>query len=160
MQENVYTLLALCIEKAQLTIDDVRRLHASRFSLINLVSDMIDRCAGAGPTWNHIPEFWHGNESIPTTVYIEPTRSLFQFVIYGELFTSSMRTFIEPNSKLPWFDQDFRMDYIIYCILDALCHNDGLHGFQKTMMPIGPYADQPEGNGLMPEDCRDQVALH
>ncbi|KAL8642105.1 MAG: hypothetical protein Q9228_001163 [Teloschistes exilis] len=160
MREGVYSLLALCIEKAQLTMDDIRRLHASRFSLIIPVSDMIDRCAGAGPTWNHIPEFWHGNESIPTTVYIEPTRSLFQLVIYGELFASSMRAFIEPISKLPWFDHDFRMDYIIYCIPDALCHNYGLHGFQKTMMPIGPYADQPKGNGLMLENCRDQVALH
>ncbi|KAL8627526.1 hypothetical protein Q9189_006757, partial [Teloschistes chrysophthalmus] len=158
MQEGVCGLLALCMEKAQLTMDDIRRLHASRFSLINPVSDMIDRCAGW--TGDQIPNFWHDDGSNLSAVLIEPTRSLFQIVIYGELFASSMRAFIEPSSNLPWFDHDFRMDYIKYCIPDPLCHSYKLSGFEMTVIPIGPYADQPEGNGWMPGNRTDQVGLH
>lgn len=153
LQEGVYSLLDLCIEKAELTMDDIRRLHASRFSLINPVSDMIDRCAGA--QWYQNPEFWYGGVSNPATISIEPARSLFQFVIYGELFASSMRAFLEPRSNLPWFDHDFRMDFIKYCIPDPMCQSyEGM-----TVLPIGAYGTQSEESELMPERDCDQVGL-
>ncbi|KAI4256308.1 MAG: hypothetical protein LQ352_002142 [Teloschistes flavicans] len=134
-------------------MDDIRRLHASRFSLINPVSDMIDRCAGA--QWYQNPEFWYGGVSNPATISIEPARSLFQFVIYGELFASSMRAFLEPRSNLPWFDHDFRMDFIKYCIPDPMCQSyEGM-----TVLPIGAYGTQSEESELMPERDCDQVGL-
>ncbi|KAL8694131.1 MAG: hypothetical protein Q9218_001184 [Villophora microphyllina] len=157
MQQGVYSLLDLCVEKAQLSMDDIRRLHATRFSLINPISDMIDRCAGS--QWYATPNFWQGGVSNPATIFLEPTKSLFQFVIYGELFASSMRAFIEPRLDLPWFDHDFRMDYIKYCIPDHMC--ESYQGM--TVLPIGPYADLTREtdwkNDLMPLRDQDQVGL-
>ncbi|KAL9598568.1 MAG: hypothetical protein Q9219_004399 [cf. Caloplaca sp. 3 TL-2023] len=134
MQKGVYSLLDLCVDKAQLTMNDIRRLHLSRFSLVNPISDLIDRCAG--PQWSATPNFWQGGVSNPVTISIQPTRTLFQIIIYGELFASSMRAFLEPELDLPWFDHDFRMDYIKYCIPDAYCQSYD----DMTVLPIGPYA--------------------
>ncbi len=81
MQEGVYSLLDLCVDKAQLSVDDIRRLHATRFSLTNPISDTIDRCAGV--RWTETPDFWTGGVSNPNTTFLEPTRALFQMIIYG-----------------------------------------------------------------------------
>jgi len=157
MQEGVYSLLALCVDKAQLSMDDIRRLHATRFSLINPLSDMIDRCAGT--QWYAAPDFWNGGVSDPNTISLEPTRSLFQIAIYGELFASSMSAFLEPELGLPRFDHDFRMDYIKYCIPDPMCGSyEGM-----TVLAVGPYIklDEPSThNKLMPEHNLDQVNLN
>ncbi|KAL8765747.1 MAG: hypothetical protein Q9209_007254 [Squamulea sp. 1 TL-2023] len=143
MQGGIYMLLNLCVDKAGLTMDDIRRLHASRFSLINPVSDMIDRCAD--PQWISTPDFWNGGVSNPATVSLEPARTLFQIVIYGELFASTMKAFLEPSLSLPHFDQEFRMDFIKYCIPDSMCQSyTGV-----TVLKVGPYAGI--NNELMPQ---------
>lgn len=108
MQEGVYSLLALCVDKAQLTMSDIRRLHATRFALINPISDMIDRYAGV--QWTETPDFWTGGVSNPNTTFLEPTRALLQMIIYGELFASSMSAYLDPELGLPRFDHEFRMD--------------------------------------------------
>lgn len=98
MQEGVFSLLALCVDKAQLSTDDIRRLHATRFSLINPVSDLITtvwRLSGK------FSEYIICGESSPPSISLEPTRSVFQFIIYGELFASSMRACLEPELGLP-----------------------------------------------------------
>lgn len=74
-------------------MQDVRRLHLSRFSTLNPTIDMIDRCAG--PQWSVKPGFWDGGVSDAETIDVEPERSLFQIVIYGELFGGTMQAFIE-----------------------------------------------------------------
>lgn len=157
MQEGVYSLLALCVDKAQLSMDDIRRLHATRFSLINPVSDMIDRCAGT--QWYETPDFWTGGVSDPGTISLEPIRSLFQIVIYGEFFASSMRAYLEPEMGLPRFDAEFRMDYIKYCIPDRTCESyDGM-----TVLPVGPYAEQDDAsthNEMMLEEDVEQYSLN
>ena len=116
-QGGIDALFELCVCKAGTTMDDIRRLHASRFTLINPISDMIDRCAGK--QWNAIPEFWDGGVSEPATVTVDADRSLFQIIIYGELFRSSMRAAIEPSLNLPRFDLDTRLEFIKYCIPTA-----------------------------------------
>ncbi|KAL8790088.1 MAG: hypothetical protein Q9213_000790 [Squamulea squamosa] len=142
IQGGIYTLFNLCVNKAGLTMDDIRLLHASRFSLINPVSDMIDRCAG--PQWISTPDFWNGGVSNPATVSLEPARALFQIVIYGELFASTMKALLEPRLSLPCFDQEFRMDFIKYCIPDPMCQSyTGV-----TVLKVGPYAGT--NNELMP----------
>ncbi|KAL8726954.1 MAG: hypothetical protein Q9166_006375 [cf. Caloplaca sp. 2 TL-2023] len=152
LRGGVYHLLDLCVNKAGLTMDDIRRLHAARFSLINPVSDMIDRCVG--PQWLSTPEFWSGGVSNPATVSLDPARSLFQIIIYGELFASTVQAFLEPSASLPRFDQEFRMDYIKYCIPDRSCRSyTGM-----TVLEVGPYA----GDGyelLLQESVADQVGL-
>ncbi|KAI4178371.1 MAG: hypothetical protein LQ346_007477 [Caloplaca aetnensis] len=158
LRHGVHTLLDLCVSKAGLTMNDIRHLHACRFSLINPVSDMIDACAG--PRWLSTPNFWQGGVSAPATVFLEPTRALFQIVIYGELFASSMDAFLHPRLSLPRFDQEFRMEYIKYCIPDLGCESyypwDGCDGM--TVYEIGPYAD-PYNEALMPQCESDQEGL-
>lgn len=107
-------LLELCIFTAGLWMADIRRLHSSRFSTINPVSDMIDRMAGV--QWHATENFWVGGVSESATVDVEPAHALFQIVVYDELFASSMRAALEPTSSLPRFDFDMRPDYISYCI--------------------------------------------
>lgn len=155
MQEGVDSLLALCVDKAQLSMDDIRRLHATRFSLINPASDMIDRCAGT--QWYETPNFWTGGVSNPATVALEPARSLFQIIIYEELFASSMRAFLNPELGLRRFDREFRMDYIKYCMPDRRCESyDGM-----TVLPIGPYAKRNNASNhnesMLEDDVEDDL---
>lgn len=151
IQGGVYSLLDICVEKAGLTMDDIRRLHASRFSLINPTSDMIDRCAG--PQFMSTSDFWNGGVSNPATISLEPTRALFQIIIYGELFASTMQAFLEPDRALPRFDQEFRLDFIKYCIPDSMCSSyTGV-----TVLEVGPYVGT--NNELMPQKESDQVGL-
>lgn len=96
---------------------------------------MIDRCAGA--QWYSTPNFCNGGVSNANTVSIEPTRSLFQIIIYGEFLASSMRAFYKPDLGLPRFDYEFKMDYVKYCIPDQT--RDSYEGM--TILPIGPYAE-------------------
>lgn len=151
IQGGVYSLLHLCVDKAGLTMDDIRRLHASRFSLINPIADMIDRCAG--PQFVSTPDFWDGGVSNPATISLEPNRALFQIIIYGELFAPTMQAFLEPDRALPRFDQELRLDFIKYCIPDSMCRSyTGL-----TVLEVGPYAGTK--NELMPQKESDQVGL-
>ena len=134
IQGGIEALLSLCLSRAGLTMSDIRRLHASRFSTINPAADMIDRCAGV--QWYETPNFWEGGVSEPYTVYVEPERSLFQIVIYGELFGESMRaSCCDPPG--PRFDVDLRLEYIKYCIPDIKCWR-GYEGF--SVLNSGPYA--------------------
>ncbi|KAL8924443.1 MAG: hypothetical protein Q9208_004051 [Pyrenodesmia sp. 3 TL-2023] len=158
LRRGVHALLDLCVSKAGLTMTDIRRLHASRFSLLNPVSDMIDACAGL--RWLSTPNFWEGGVSAPATISLEPTRSLFQIVIYGELFASSVAAFLHPQLTLPRFDHEFRMEYIKYCIPDHGCGTygawDGCAGL--TVYEIGPYAD-PDNEAMIPRHDYDQEGL-
>lgn len=135
------SLLELCISKAGLTMEDIRRLHASRFSIINPASDMIDRCAGK--QWYDVPDFWDGGRSDANTIMIEAERSLLQIIIYGELFCSTMDAIVTPDAATPGFDLDMRLDYIIYCIPDYMCWHeyDGGPDDNRALqvLPVGPY---------------------
>lgn len=142
---GIDSLLELCIAKAGLTMDDIRRLHASRFTTINPVTDMIDKCAGA--QWYDTPNFWNGGVSDAQTIGFDPPRSLFQIVIYGELFSTSMLACIKPALTLPRFDLETRLDFIKYCIPDYMCQ----HGYKGlTVEAIGPYV--PDSKGKVEDD--------
>ncbi|KAL9636017.1 MAG: hypothetical protein Q9164_003100 [Protoblastenia rupestris] len=117
-------LFDLCISKASLTMDDIRRLHASRFSTINPLYET--------------PNFWHGGVSDAATIDVEPQRSLFQIVIYGELFKSSVQAVMEGGVG---FDLGTRLDYIKYCIPDSACWS--WYG-DVTVEKVGPYANAPK----------------
>lgn len=144
-QGGIEALLSHCLSRAGLAMPDIRRLHASCFSAINPVADMIDRCAGV--QWNDIPNFWDGGVSEPVTVEVEPERSLFQIVIYGELFGESMRACCS-DPPGPRFDLDLRLDYTKYCIPDPACWR-GYQGF--TVLTVGPY---------VPADSNVIVEIH
>jgi hypothetical protein len=148
-QGGIEALFKLCISKAGLTLEDIRYSHASRLSLINPISDMIDRCAGA--PWCAKSDFWNGDVSASNPISVERTRLLFQLIIYHELFCSSIRAVFE----LPRFDLDTRLDFIKYCILDWECWSsyNGLKGRN-----IGPYASGD--NDIISRPDPDRVGLY
>ena len=133
-------LFNLCVLKVGLTLDDIRRMHARRFTIINPASDMIDRCAGK--QWYDVPDFWDGGRSDANTIDVEPERSLFQFIIYGEFFNSTC-AFLNPSSSMPRFDLGMRLDYIKYCIPDYMCSTGYEAGPDDSLgmhvLPLGPY---------------------
>lgn len=135
---GIDSLFELCLSKAGLSMEDIRRLHSYRFSTINPVVDLIDRCAGV--QWYSTPDFWEGGVSDACTISVEASRALFQIVIYGELFSSTMLRITSSESvvsSLPCFDLETRLDYIVYCIPDPNCQG-GYEGF--TVLDVGPYA--------------------
>ena len=142
------SLLALCVSKCGLTMDDIRYLHRCRFTTINPATDMIDRCAGK--QWYDVPDFWDGGRSDAATIDVEPERSLFQIIIYGELFSSTMDAVIQPISNMLCFDLEMRLEFIKYCIPDYMCWigYDGEVGGNAEMhvLPVGPYTPTPEVN--------------
>jgi hypothetical protein len=145
MRRGIDGLHELCLAKCGLTMDRIRHLHLARFDLINPASDMIDKMAGK--QWYQTPNFWNGGVSEPNTVQCDPERSLFQFVIYGELFGSTMDAHLQPELSLPRYDLDTRLDYIRYCIPDQVCY----HGTPGLPWPQrdGPYATQEfHGDGM------------
>jgi hypothetical protein len=152
-QGGIEALFELCISKAGLTLEHIRRLHASRFSLINPIADMIDHCAGQ--QWYATPDFWDGGVSDANTINVEPTRSLLQIIIYGELFCSSMRAALEPALGHPRFDLDTRLDFIKYCIPDWVCWlaYEGLE-----VRKVGPYAS--DDHKIIAQLEPDQVGLN
>jgi hypothetical protein len=152
IDSGIGSLLELSIAKTGLTMDDIRRIHASRFQTINPAADMIDRLAGE--QWYSADNFWEGGVSEAATIRCEPARSLFQFVIYGELFGSTMGAFLQPEKNLPRFDIDLRLDYIRYCIPDYMCQKGYLcmNGPQE----VGPYALREDGGYQF---LGDQVAM-
>ncbi|KAJ9225032.1 hypothetical protein DTO027B5_2396 [Paecilomyces variotii] len=151
LQGGIDGLYDFCIHseevKAGLTMDDIRRLHLSRFSIINPFADQIDKMVGE--QWYREPDFWDGGVSEPETLNTDSNRAAFQIIIYGELFGSSMRAFLEPDKQLPYFDLDARLDYFKYCVPDCMCRSYA----GMEVLPVGPYADREK---LQEED---QVAL-
>ncbi|PGG98832.1 hypothetical protein GX51_06567 [Blastomyces parvus] len=163
-QGGIEGLYDFCVSdnslKAGLTLDRIRMLYEARFTILNPLTDKIDKMAGN--QWYETKNFWDGGVSEPATIDMEAHRAAMQIIIYGELFGSSMRPFLEPrasgqerpdsgsDSPLPYFDLETRLDYIKYCVPEWVCRN--YPGFQ--ILPVGPYA--PENR----EDLRaDQYAL-
>ena len=95
-RHGIEGLFELCISVAGLTMGDIRRLHLSRFTIINPVKDMIDFMAG--DLWHSTASFSDGGVSHVYTMDCEPMRTTLQIAIYGELFGSSMKAFLDRKS--------------------------------------------------------------
>ncbi|KAH7369514.1 hypothetical protein BKA65DRAFT_486424 [Rhexocercosporidium sp. MPI-PUGE-AT-0058] len=132
---GVESLLALCVEQAGITLEEIRRLHLMRFSTLNPVADLIDKAAGV--QWYSAPDFWDGGVSDPATISCDPPRTMFQIITYGELFSSTFQAFLEPEKSLPRFDIHMRLDFIRYCIPDYICFL-GPPGMERPEA-VGPY---------------------
>ncbi|KAH8805351.1 hypothetical protein F5884DRAFT_444981 [Xylogone sp. PMI_703] len=140
-QGGIWGLFDLCVEVAGLTMENIRRLHLARFSIINPLEDKIDKMAG--DQWYATENFWGGGVSQPATIYCEVSRATAQIIIYGELFASTMQSYLEPEKNLPRFDLGTRLEYIKYCVPDWNTKVD------PSTLPTGPYA---EGRVDIPED--------
>ncbi|KAN0071454.1 hypothetical protein V8E54_010050 [Elaphomyces granulatus] len=144
-QGGVDSVYDFCINNPNigLTMEDIRRLHQARFSIINQLADKIDKMAGNQWYESH-EDFWSGGVSEAATLETEPALAAFQIIIYGELFATSMQAFLESEKKkLPSFDVETRLDYITYCIPDRSCI---LYPTIPAVevLPTGPYAQGAE----------------
>ncbi|KAH8900703.1 hypothetical protein GQ53DRAFT_740653 [Thozetella sp. PMI_491] len=151
-QGGMQGLLDLCFRVCGITMDDIRRLHLARFSLINPLANKLDQIAGND--WYAAEDFWNGGVSDAWTVDCHPQRAAFQIMIYWELFGSTLRAFFTPELNLPKFDLQTRLDFIKYCIPDWIC-DGGYPGFE--VLPVGPYHPDAKEKEKLPVD---QVALH
>lgn len=132
--EGMDGLLSLCVSKTGLTMTDIRRLHSSRLSLINPVSDLIDHCAGK--QWHEANDGRDNGMCFDDDpIDVEPERSLFQIIIYGELFGGTMDAILDSNATSGEgsgkFDLQTRLEYIRCCIPDQesglTCNQVGLN---------------------------------
>ncbi|KAG8532435.1 uncharacterized protein KY384_002312 [Bacidia gigantensis] len=130
IRDGVEGLFALCLEVAGLTMQDIRRLHISRFRIFNPVIDVVDRCAGK--QWYAVDDFWNGGRSDAETIDCEPGRSLYEMAIYGSLFRSTLEANLRGDLG---FDLHTRLDFVKYCIPDWYCRS--YKGFEVEM--VGPY---------------------
>ncbi|KIK59161.1 hypothetical protein GYMLUDRAFT_684341 [Collybiopsis luxurians FD-317 M1] len=123
-------LLELCIEKAGLTLEAIRRFHSARYSIFGPLTDTIDEVAS---------QQWYQSSSGKWRLRTRDAinRAAYQIMIYGELFASSMQAYLEPEKNLPAFDLNVRLDYIKYCISDWTYRS--YPGFK--ILERGPYAD-------------------
>lgn len=155
-QGGIDGLYDLCLDKAGITLQDIRRLHQARFDIFNPLADTIDKMAGE--QWYQTPNFWNGGVSEPYTIFTEANRATFQLIIYGELFATTMRAHLEPEKNLPTFNRLVRVEYIKYCIPDWICRS--YEGFE--VINVGPYENRNRATGANNEDGNpaDQVALH
>ena len=145
-RDGVDGLLKLALRVAGLTLPGIRRLYQARFDVINPLFNKID--AMIGEQWYKTPQFWNGGVSDAFTLNGDVEPITFQLLVYGELFGSTMRSFLEPEKKLPRFAPDVRIEYIKYCIPDWVNEHGGYPGFE--VLPTGPYApdcaERPPGN--------------
>ncbi|KAE8377594.1 hypothetical protein BDV26DRAFT_263320 [Aspergillus bertholletiae] len=148
-QGGIDSLYKFCVQHAGLSLDDIRRTHQARFSIINPLSDKIDKMAGK--QWYDTENFWSGGVSEPYTIDTEADRATMQLIIYGELFGRGMDAFLQPEKNLPYFSIRTRIDYLTYCLPDWVCSD--YPGFQRLSTgPYAPHLDRP--------DEGDQVAMH
>ncbi|KAH8700972.1 hypothetical protein BGW36DRAFT_425772 [Talaromyces proteolyticus] len=155
---GIDSLYDFCLQNAPfgLSLDQIRRMHAMRFSIINPLSDAIDRMAGE--QWYKTPRFWNGGVSEAETLHTDSGRATMQILIYGELFGSTMDVFLRNGGNdRPLedviFTQEDRFEFIKYCIPDLCCRSWGeIFKVEST----GPYAPDLEGEGVIEED---QTAL-
>lgn len=147
LQSGIDGFYQFCLRHSGLTLADIRRTHLARFSIINPLSDKIDKMAGR--QWYRTPRFWDGGVSEAYTLETEADRATFQLLIYSEMFASTMEAFLEPERGLPLHDLTTRLTYITYCIPDWACRS--YSGFD--VLPTGPYADGGASEA-------DQVAFH
>lgn len=148
-QGGIDSLYEFCLKRSGLTLERIREIYLARFSIINPLSDKIDKMAGK--QWYRTPRFWDGGVSEPYTIFTEPDRATFQVIIYGELFSRSMDAFLQPDLALHYFNIQTRLDYLTYCIPDWICRS--YPGYE--VLPTGPY--RPE---LERVSEGDQTALH
>ncbi|OAG04655.1 uncharacterized protein CC84DRAFT_1055564, partial [Paraphaeosphaeria sporulosa] len=105
------------VEDVGLTMDDVRRMYEARFSILNPLNATMD--AMIGDEWYKQPDFWYGGAEDAFTLYTDVSSATYQLLTYGELFGSSMASYLEPaDRRKPGLGIETRIEFIKYCIPD------------------------------------------
>ena len=133
---GVEGLFQLALRVAGLTLADIHRLHLARYNVINPLNDKIRTIFAPPP----------GKEQ-QVHAFIQ-TRHFdliaFQMIIYGELFGSTMRSFLEPERALPRFGINIRIKYIKYV---------------KTYIPYYREPERTDGGVPMPPTERNRAVI-
>ncbi|KAI1084986.1 hypothetical protein F5B20DRAFT_567731 [Whalleya microplaca] len=152
MQEGADGLLDLALVQCGLTLERIRQLHLMRFSIINPVADLIDKCVGA--QWYSTPNFWSGGVSDANTIDSDPPVSFFHLAIYGELFAPDFEIFLNRDSSSQVLSVDTRLEFIKYCVPEVMNLRAWLRGLDDSMAVeprlrvrlTGPYKEDKVGN--------------
>ena len=149
---GIGSLFDLCLQKCGLWMQDVRRMHDCRLSVINPLREVIDSMTGAN--WTSEDELWDGGIVHPATWETVPYRAAMQILIYVELFGCDMHAILHPEQQRPIFGYELRLEFIKYCIPDRSCKG----GYPELeVLDVGPYSDE---NRSTEEDLpEDQMAL-
>jgi hypothetical protein len=159
LEHGIDGLLDLALRHCGLTMQHIRQLYRQRFSTINPVTDLIDKCVGS--QWYATPDFWNGGVDDAYTIYADPPATLFHLALYGELFGPDFDTFLDPaGQSARRLSVDTRLEFIKYCVPDDasyICQKsarnvlmpDGQIDPRRAVKQTGPYAEGAE-------PCRDQ----
>jgi hypothetical protein len=115
-------LLELALENCELTLERIRELHLLRYSIINPVVDIIDKCVGA--QWQATENFWEGGVSDAYTISADPADTLFHLSIYGELFSPDMEVILDQDVQARRLKVDTRLEFMKYCLPDFQCEGE------------------------------------
>lgn len=153
MQEGIDSLLNLALERCGLTMERIRELYSMRFSIINPITDLIDKCVGQ--QWYSAPDFWDGGVDDAYTIDADPSETLFHLSIYGELFGPDFETILRRDSDARRLSVDTRLEFIKYCLPDFACWHagyrdvpllaDGSRDPRRATKATGPYVLGEDG---------------
>ncbi|KAJ7718107.1 hypothetical protein DFH07DRAFT_860517 [Mycena maculata] len=110
IQGGVEKLLELAIDVAELTMEDIRKLHAFKSDVINPLNRRLDVASGpaSGDPW---------------TVCNDPETTLLSWVIYGELFHHSFELAYSPLPEHKPLSSVTRYKWFVYCMPDVNSFN-------------------------------------
>jgi len=133
-------LFELALEHCGLTLESIRELHLSRFSIINPVVDIIDKCVGT--QWYATENFWNGGVSDAYTIHADPNDTLFHLSIYGELFAPDTEAILNQDAEARKLSVATRLEFVKYCLPDCYCEDgsgpsDG--DPRRIVEEVGPY---------------------
>ncbi|KAI0478264.1 hypothetical protein F4859DRAFT_479175 [Xylaria cf. heliscus] len=155
MQEGVDGLLELALDHCGLTMERIRQLYSLRFSLINPMEDIIDKCVGR--QWSQTPNFWNGGVDDAYTISADASETVFHLAMYGELFAPDFDPVLNQDLSTRRISVDTRLEFIKYCVPDFACHlgghilpndaymADGSLDPRRDVKSTGPYAPGPDG---------------
>lgn len=159
LEDGIDGLLDLALKHCGLNMERIRQLHLQRFSIINPVTDLIDKCVGS--QWYTTPNFWSGGVDDAYTIDANPPAALFHLALYGELFGCDFEAFLDPAGRSARrLSVDTRFEFIKYCVPDYASYDcqESAHGVRmpdgqidprRAVKQTGPYAEDAE-------PCRDQ----
>ncbi|RYP50146.1 hypothetical protein DL768_004263 [Monosporascus sp. mg162] len=146
LQDGWDGLLDLAVSQARcgLTMERIRELHLMRFSVINPVTDVFDKCGG--DQWYSTPDFWNGGVDDAYTIYSDPPTAVFHLATYGELFAPDLEAVLRQDGDARKLSVDTRLEYIKYCVPDWATDSNPARGGEqldprRAVKRTGPYAE-------------------
>lgn len=152
LENGIGALMDLALEHCGITMERLRELYELRFTVINPIYDIIDKCVGK--QWYAHDNFWNGGVSDAYTIDSEPTESFWHLVIYGELFAPDFDAFLGGDASSRRLSVETRLEYIKYCVQDfaTMClaesnHmlRDGTVDPRRAFKATGPYIRDADG---------------